>query len=297
MTNATIKETRFRTNGIELSGLEAGPIDGPLVVMLHGFPEIAWSWRHHVDVLAARGFHVVAPDMRGYNDSDKPKGLRAYHLDELANDVVGLADHFGVDRFQLVGHDWGAAVAWWVGLQHPERLARLVCLNVPHPRVMERHLRGDLEQMRRSWYIAFFQLPVLPERVLTRGSGRILQKTSNPGSFSDDDLAHYRAAWRKPGAATAMLNYYRAIRFFPRPKNKRVQAPTLVIWGAKDHALKKEMAAESVAQCDDGRLELIDDATHWVQHDAKDRVATLLAEFLDVRVAGRASSSSTAARA
>jgi pimeloyl-ACP methyl ester carboxylesterase len=274
------RATRVTTNGITLSVLESGPEDGPLVVLLHGFPELSFGWRHQIPALAAAGYRVVAPDQRGYATSDKPKGPRAYHLDELAGDITGLIDHYGREKAFVVGHDWGAVVAWWLGTNHPERVQKLVCMNVPHPSVMKKALSSSFAQLKKSWYVFFFQLPVLPERAIAKGGAGILKRTSNRGSFIDDELPVYRHAWRIAGAATGMLNWYRAMRYMPTPKTERVVVPTLLIWGKKDHALGHEMAAPSIAHCDDGRLEMIDDATHWVQHDARDRVNALLVEFL-----------------
>lgn len=271
---------RVPTNGVTLSVLEAGPRDGPLVVLLHGFPELSYTWHAQLAALSAAGCFVVAPDQRGYATSDKPEGIRAYHLDELARDVVGLIDHYGRADAVVVGHDWGAAVAWWVALQHPQRVRRLVVMNVPHPTVFERTLRTSLGQLRRSWYMGFFQLPHFPERAITKGGAGILKRTSNPGSFSDDDLPVYRHAWRLPGAATGMLNWYRAMRYRPRASSPRVTPKTLVIWGRRDHALDWRMAQASVDLCDDGALFMIDDATHWVHHDASDRVNAALLDVV-----------------
>ena len=183
-------------------------------------------------------------------------------------------------------HDWGAAVAWWVARLFPDRIKRLVVLNVPHGSVMQRHLKENRAQIRRSWYISFFQIPAIPELALRARDWRLglksLQATSGPGSFSDDDLRMYRRAWSRPGAMTAMINWYRALRR-ARPRRRaspRVRVPTLMIWGARDVALGREMAQPSIDYCEDGRLVFLEEATHWVQHDEPERVNTLLTEFL-----------------
>ena len=271
------------TNGIRLHTRQAGPVDGPLVVLLHGFPEYWYGWHTQIEPLAAAGYRVVVPDQRGYNRSDKPRGVAAYHLDELAADVVGLIDACGRERAALAGHDWGAAVAWWVALQYPDRLASLAALNVPHPTVMERALRTSWRQRRKSWYMAAFQLPVLPEVCSRVGGFRLLRRTlaesSQPGTFTPRDFERYRAAWARPGALTAMLNYYRAIaRSRPRPDRQTVSTPTLVLWGVEDGFLEREMAAESVEYCRDGRLEYVENATHWLIHEEPDRVSDALCE-------------------
>jgi pimeloyl-ACP methyl ester carboxylesterase len=183
----------------------------------------------------------------------------------------------------VVGHDWGAVVAWWLGSHHPERLERLGILNVPHPLVMRRHLLNNLHQIRRSWYIFFFQLPWLPERALRRGlAERVLRGTSRRGTFSDEDLARYRDAWAQPGAMRSMVNWYRAaIRGAGRPFGpRRVPVETLVLWGARDFALGREMVAPSLELCDRGRSIFFERATHWVQHEEVAGVNALLLRFL-----------------
>jgi pimeloyl-ACP methyl ester carboxylesterase len=274
------------TNGITLHAVTAGPEDGPLVLLLHGFPEFWYGWRRQIPALAAAGFRVLAPDQRGYNLSDKPRDLAAYRLDELAADVLGLIDDAGRDRAYVVGHDWGAMVAWWLALVAPQRVARLAILNVPHPYVARRHLISDPEQQMRSLYAGFFQLPWLPEAALSAGdwqaTEQAMRNSSLPGTFSEADMAEYRRAWAMPGAMTTMLNWYRAslqrpMADWPEP---RVVVPTTIIWGLKDFALRGEMAAESAAECDEVELIELPDNTHWVQHEAPELVnETLITRF------------------
>jgi pimeloyl-ACP methyl ester carboxylesterase len=281
-----LEELYIPTNGITLHVMAAGPADGPLVVLLHGFPEFWYGWRRQIPALAAAGYRVLVPDQRGYNRSDKPRGLSAYRSNHMAADTVGLLDAVGRERAAIAGHDWGALVGWLLALEYPERVARLAILNVPHPKVLEDNLRHNLRQRVRSLYAAFFQLPGLPEWLLRAGNWRALAETMRrsacPGSFTAADLRRYRAAWARPGAITAMLNWYRAAMRRPphRPADPRVHVPVLMIWGARDQALGREMAPESIALCDDGRLHVLEDATHWVQHDAADRVNALLLDFL-----------------
>lgn len=276
---------RLDAGEVSLHALRAGPEDGPLVVLLHGFPEFWYGWHRQVRPLVDAGFRVLVPDQRGYNRSAKPEPVRAYRLDRLAADVVGLLDAVGRERAHLVGHDWGAAVAWWTALHHPDRLNRLVAVNVPHPSVVYRRLRDDWEQRLRLAYILPFQVPVLPEAIARTGNWAPLvwtmRRTGNPGTFSTVDFERYRRAWSRPRAFTAMLNWYRAAgRSRPRPASERVEVPTTVLWGADDQALKPEMARESVAQCRDGRLKLVEGATHWIQHEKPQFVAEALIEFL-----------------
>jgi pimeloyl-ACP methyl ester carboxylesterase len=226
---------------------------------------------------------VLVPDQRGYNESEKPSGVGAYRLPTLAADAAGLLDDADVDAAHVVGHDWGAAVAWWLALDRPARVATLAAVNVPHPTVMRRTLRRSWDQRRRSWYFAAFQLPRLPELVARAGDYRLFERTmresSLPGTFTDADFERYRAAWRKPGALTAAMNWYRAVGRYPPPtRTDPVEPPTLVLWGARDRFLRTSMARESVAYCRDGRAVLFDDATHWVHRERPDRVAERLRE-------------------
>jgi pimeloyl-ACP methyl ester carboxylesterase len=280
-------ESEFiHTGGARLHVVTAGPQDGPLVILLHGFPEFWYGWRHQIAPLAAAGFRVLVPDQRGYNTSDKPRELSAYTLDCLCDDVVGLIQSQGRQRCNLVGHDWGAAVAWWLASRSPERLQRVAILNVPHPVVMRKQLRGNFAQLRKSWYMFFFQLPWLPEAMigLRRYQNTLasLRKTSCPGSFSDQDLERYRQAWQQPGAMTTMINWYRAMLRRPPAKlaSVRVRVPTLILWGVKDPFLGEELLEPSLALCDNGRAVRFPNATHWLQHDEAAQVSEHLIHFL-----------------
>jgi pimeloyl-ACP methyl ester carboxylesterase len=285
-------ETTIATNGVNLHVIQAGPADGPLVILLHGFPEFWYGWRRQIPALVEAGYRVWAPDQRGYNLSSKPAGMDAYRLGVLAQDVVGLIDAAGVEQAHgVIGHDWGAAVAWWVGMAHRERIQRLGILNVPHPSrsVARETFKRRPSQLLKSWYIFFFQIPRLPEWLLSRENfrglaGALHGKTRE--SFTPADLAHYRAAWSQPGALTGMLNWYRAM--IQRPpklgRSNRISVPTLILWGEQDVALSKEMAPLSLQKCDQGRLVTYPDATHWLQHDEPDGVNGELLGFLGVGV-------------
>jgi pimeloyl-ACP methyl ester carboxylesterase len=271
------------TNGVRLHTVRAGPEDGPLVVLLHGFPEFWYCWHDQIRPLANAGYRVVVPDQRGYNVSDKPVGTSAYRLDELAADVVGIVDDAGRETAHVVGHDWGAAVAWWLALHHTERVESLTAINVPHPSAMRRALRSRWGQRLRSWYFLAFQLPVLPETVSRLGGYRLMERTmtetSLPGTFTEADFDRYRDAWSQPGALTAMVNWYRAVvRERSRPRTERVTVPTLVLWGTEDRFLETRLAHESVDYCDDGRVSLVHGATHWLPHEEPVRVAEALRE-------------------
>ena len=267
---------------VRLHVVQAGSTDGPLVILLHGFPEFWYGWKQQIDALAKAGFWVWAPDQRGYNLSDKPTGIAAYSIDTLAADVIGLIDAAGRQKAVIVGHDWGAAVAWWTAVSYPERVERLVVMNVPHPIVMKRFASRNVGQMLRSWYIGFFQMPWLPETIVRLGNWaafvKTLQSSSRPGTFTKADLEQYRVAWSQTGAISAMMNWYRASLRNPpsRQSTIRVTVPTVLIWGVLDTFLKREMAQPSIGLCDNGRVIFIENATHWVHHEEANRVNELI---------------------
>ncbi|RMH96309.1 MAG: alpha/beta hydrolase [Calditrichaeota bacterium] len=284
---SNILHRQILTNGLHLHVVLAGPEEGMPVILLHGFPEFWYGWRHQIPALAEAGYRVWVPDQRGYNLSDKPRGITAYTLDALSGDILGLIEATGREKAVVVGHDWGGAVAWWLAGLHPERIEKLIILNSPHGTVMRRHLRRNLRQLRRSWYFLFFQIPFLPERLMRLGNWvlltRTLIRTSRKGTFSPADLEHYRAAWSKPGAMTAMINWYRAV-MQKRPHRiarREISVPTLLIWGVRDAFLGVELAQPSIEFCSRGRLELIDGATHWVAQEEPKRVNRLMLNFLN----------------
>jgi epoxide hydrolase 4 len=269
--------------------VEAG--HGPLVVLLHGFPEFWYGWRFQIPALVAAGFRVVAPDMRGYNLSSRPDSTAAYAPARLAADTRDLIRERGEANAFVAGHDWGAAVAWLTAIRHPDAVERLAILNVPHPRRMIEALRRPSRQLARSWYMFFFQLPWLPERAVRAGDWAALRRgfehDARPGAFTPADIDRYREAWSRPGAATAMINYYRASPRQPPARTRSelraahpVEAPTLVIWGERDRHLGAELAEPYRRDVPNlARVERLPNASHWVQHDEPERVAGLLIEF------------------
>ncbi|MGH2879468.1 MAG: alpha/beta fold hydrolase [Solirubrobacteraceae bacterium] len=280
--------------GTRLHYVEAG--SGPLVVLLHGFPEFWYSWRHQIEPIAAAGYRVVAPDMRGYNTSSRPQDWRQYQVELLAGDIAGLVTALGEDQCFLVGHDWGAAVAYGVAMYQPQVVKRLAILNVPHPVRMLEGFR-TLRQLRKSWYMFFFQIPRLPERLIARDDFSFAKRSLRSDSkdaFTDEDLERYVEAWSQPGALTGMINYYRAaLRRSPRnPEARlaRIECPTLVIWGLRDRHLGSELADPPRKWVPNARLEQIEDATHWVQHDAPERVNELLIDHFGAGADARAES-------
>lgn len=281
---SSLENLTFHNGPIELHAVAAGPPDGPVVLLLHGFPEFWYSWRQQIEALAAAGFRVIVPDQRGYNTSSKPRGAAHYALSHLTSDVLSIADHLGQARIFLAGHDWGAAVAWSVALLHPQRVAKLAILNVPHPSVMRRYLKTNRRQLRRSWYMFFFQLPWLPEAAFSAFNFKLgvrsLVRSSRPGTFSPEDLAQYRAAWSQPGALTATINWYRAaFRYRSKFPDSTVHVPTRILWGERDAFLLSEMAHDSLRYCDSAELYTFANASHWLQHEEPARVSDLLIDF------------------
>ncbi|MGQ3328040.1 alpha/beta fold hydrolase [Halorubrum sp. FL23] len=271
---------------VRIHVVEAGPEDGKLLVLLHGFPEFWYGWHEAIAPLANAGYRVVVPDQRGYNLSGKPSAVSEYRIDALARDVVGLIDAYDRETAAVAGHDWGAAVGWWLALHHADRVSEFVAVNVPHPTVFERALRTSWDQRLKSWYMLAFQLPKLPEAIASAGNWRLavrgLRESSDPGTFSEEDFRRYRRAWNREGAFEAMVNWYRAIvRDRPTPATETVEVPTLVIWGSKDRFLSTRLAGQSVDRCTDGRLLTLDTATHWVVHEEPHRVAEAIADHAD----------------
>ena len=281
-----LEHSYIETNGIRLHVVQAGPQSGVPVVLLHGFPEFWYGWRKQIPALVEAGCRVIVPDQRGYNLSDKPKGAKNYRVDELVKDIIGLIDALGYEKVNLVGHDWGAAVAWTLAYKHPERLHKLSIMNVPHPAVMRRFLTRDIEQIRRSWYVFLFQLPWIPEAGMRRDSWRgaegALRGSGKIHTFTNEDIQKYKEAWSQPEAMTSMINWYRASVRNPSwaSKEMRIKVRTLMMWGMKDFALTHRMARPSMDYVDEGNLILFPDATHWVQHDAAEEVNHYLIDFI-----------------
>ena len=275
-------------NGIALHVILAGPPNGKPLIFLHGFPEFWFAWRRQIDHFVSSGYRVIIPDQRGYNLSDKPAGIANYSIDLLARDVVGVLDNVAGSKAFVVGHDWGAAVSWYLAARCSDRIRRAAMLSVPHPRVFMKNLIMNPAQLRKSWYMFVFQVPWLPEFMVRRRDWallvRALQDTSAPGIFSDSDLEHYKESWARKGALTAMLNSYRAALLPPAKlvldrERSRVRVPVLLIWGKNDQFAINAMARESLEYCDNGHLELFETATHWVQHEEAIKINNLLSQF------------------
>lgn len=267
--------------GVKLHYVEAG--HGPLVVLLHGFPELWYAWRKQIGALVTAGFRVVVPDQRGYNLSDKPEDVRAYGMKRLVDDVAALVRDRGEERAFVVGHDWGAGVAWAFAMRHPSLLRKLAILNGPHPERMISGLRS-FEQLAKSWYMFFFQVPLLPEAVLRLDEYAILRKSfegaANAEAFTRDDIARYVTAWRQPRAVEGGVAWYRAM-FRPGtavPITK-VEAPVLVLWGEQDPHLGRELATPKADLVPNAKVVFVPEATHWIQHEAPAKVNDELVAF------------------
>lgn len=300
----TIKHGYANVNGIRLHYAESGSGDN-LVILLHGFPEFWYSWRHQLTALG-KSYHVVAPDMRGYNLSDKPARVEDYRIEVLVEDVVGLIDHFGANQAAIVAHDWGAGVAWAAAQKYPQRISKLAVLQVPPAAVWRANI--SLRQLLRSWYMFFFQLPRIPEWAIGRKDfaalNRILRETvARKGTFSDADIEIYKEALRRPGALTAAVNYYRANvrrvmsqrKVIGKPErngesttdqtrlggNGRIRVPTLFIFGEQDFAILAETVSGIAKYIDAPYREVrIADVGHWVQNEAVAEVNEALIDFL-----------------
>ncbi|MGB2693874.1 MAG: alpha/beta fold hydrolase [Dehalococcoidia bacterium] len=272
------KHRQAIVNGIRLHWVEQG--QGPLVVLLHGFPEFWYSWRRQIPVLAER-FRVVAPDMRGYNVSEKPSS--GYDLDTLTDDLLALIQTLGAERASIVGHDWGGVVAWAFAARFPEATEKLVVLNAPHPGRFIEELRKP-RQFLRSTYVLFFQLPAVPELLLGANRAWLVERMLRGSAavkeaFSDEDLAQYREAASQPGALTGALKYYRALRPWRLPQEQDIRAPTLLLWGDQDQALGKELTLNLERWVPNLTVRYLD-CGHWTQQERPDEVNRYLMEFL-----------------
>ncbi len=278
----------MRANGLDVEVLEAGSGDR-LALCLHGFPEHAVAWRHQMPALLALGYRVWAPNQRGYGRTTRPRGVAAYDMRYLLEDVAALIDASGARSVTLLGHDWGAAVAWFFAMRRVRPLERLVVMNVPHPAVFARVLRTSWKQRLRSWYIVFFQLPLIPEWLLGLDRARpvldaFLRTARKPERFAADELETYRAQAAEPGALRAMLAWYRAaprgITALLREPVAPIDVPTLLLWGEDDVALGKETTFGTDRYVSNLRIEYLPGVSHWLQADATERVNELLTDYL-----------------
>lgn len=275
-------------NGFAFAVDEVGEGDR-LALCLHGFPESRFSWRAQMPVLAELGYRVWAPDLRGYGETEpKPQDVDSYRMERLLEDVAALIDAAGAREVMLVAHDWGAAVAWTFAARKVRPLSRLVIMNVPHPAVFADVLRRSPKQMLRSWYMAFFQIPRLPERMLLAKDARAIRQAfsgmaKDKSRFSNGVLDRYAQDTQRPGAMTGMINWYRAAARHPdfmREPWAKIEIPTLVIWGEADAALGLETLEGTDAYVADLQIKRLPGVSHWVQQEAPEAVNSLLVDWL-----------------
>jgi pimeloyl-ACP methyl ester carboxylesterase len=283
-----ITTRRVETNGFSFAVDEAGEGDH-LALCLHGFPESRFSWRYQLPLLAELGYRAWAPDLRGYGETEpKPGAVSAYLIDRLMEDVAALIDASGAKRVTLIGHDWGAGLAWAFATHAPRPIERLVIMNVPHPAIMAAHLRRSWAQLKKSWYMFFFQLPGVPERALTRNGAQAIRQAFHgmavdKSNFTDAVLDRYALDAQRPGAMTGMINWYRAAMRLqgklagPWPK---IETPTLVVWGEADAALGVELLDGTDAYVRDLTVVRLPGVSHWVQQEAPEQVNQVLANWL-----------------
>ena len=272
------------TNGVRLHYVSQG--EGPLMLMLHGFPEFWYSWRHQI-ITFSDSYRVVASDLRGYNYSDKPQSIKAYSVSELTKDIAGIITQLGYEKCILVGHDWGGALAWYFADEYPEMVNKLIVLNIPHPAKFMESLRTP-QQLKKSWYIFFFQLPYLPEFLLKRNdyqgiASAFTKSTIKESAFTFEDIQAYKKAASQPGALTSAINYYRcSFRQLFKPKKawKKIDTPTLIIWGENDIFLGKELTHGTTDYVNHLTIKYIPNCSHWVQQEQPQLVNQYIADFL-----------------
>ncbi len=284
--NIGLESSMIGVDGVRLHVVQAGPADGPPLVLLHGYPEFWWGWRLILPDLTKAGFRVIVPDQRGFNASDKPEGVGAYRSEKRVQDILGLIKALGHDSVNLAGHDMGAAVAWTLAITHPEKVRKLIIFGVGHPLAYEDAKKSAPQQETVSWYRTFFQLPVIPEIVGRIGNWGLLvdniRKTSRDGTFSDDEMNVYRYAWDRDNAMHYMLNWYRAFSQYPYKieGDTQVHLPTKIIWGYKDAYSESRLAQLSANHCDNAQVEVLPDVGHWLLHEEPAVVAQMMVDFL-----------------
>lgn len=271
---------------VQLHVAVAGPEDGAAVFLLHGFPDSWMGWARQVEALVEAGYRVIMPIQRGYDRSDKPEAVEDYRLEALGGDVIGIMDALNIDRAQLVGHDWGGALTWWLAAHRPDRFSSATVLNCPPVKVLARALWSNPNQFWRSWYVMLFQVPGLAEKMLSaRDYGALrgaMVGEAKKGSFRREEITRYMEAWRQPQALRGMLSWYRAARYSLRaPEPALIELPMCVIWGTADSALHTSLIEPAVARCAAAEVHRIEGASHWVQRDATDEVNACLLAHLD----------------
>lgn len=282
-------------NGIDFEVAVAG--DGEkLALFLHGFPELNHSWRHQMRLMADMGYTVWAPNMRGYGNTTRPKGIKNYVMEVLLEDVAQLIDAAqkdgGKKDVTLIAHDWGGAIAWFFVMHKMRPLSRYIVMNLPHPKIMGDRVREGGVQLRRSWYVLFFQIPWLPEFMMKLGGAAAVRRmfhdmAVDKSRFPKEVLDIYAEAALKPGALTAMCNYYRGLIRGGSGKRMgdkgypKVDVPTLMIWGEEDAALDITTTYGTDQMVDDLTVRYLPQVSHWVQQEAPEKVNAIMKAWLE----------------
>jgi pimeloyl-ACP methyl ester carboxylesterase len=271
---------QYRRGDLVFDVREAGPADGPVVILLHGFPQHNDCWDAVIERLTAQGYRCLAPNQRGYSPGARPRRRRDYVTGELVADIGALIDASGADRVHLVGHDWGAAVAWGVAAEYPDRLATLVPVSVPHPAAFLKAIPTSRQGLA-SWYMFFFQLPVLPELLLTRGGGALAKRSLQRIGQSPAAAERDTRAMLEPGAMTAGLNWYRGMPLSEvRKASGKITVPTMYVWSDGDAALTAKPAHETERYVSgDYRFEVLPGVSHWIPEEKPDELAALLLDW------------------
>lgn len=289
----SLKDPRIQTRILQIGDLEfeidcCGQGDR-LALCLHGFPEHSFSWRYQLPMLADLGYQAWAPNMRGYGNSSKPKGIASYQLDTLVEDIAAIIEASGCKETVLIAHDWGAVIAWHFAINNRLPLSHLIICNVPHPQSMQQAF--SWEQLKKSWYIFFFQIPKLPEFLLGRdnakGVGEMIRNTFvNPEKFPTEIADVFSRNANQPGALTAMINYYRALLRRGNRSNREgesfpiIKTPTLVIWGEEDVALSKETTYGTEKYVENFNIRYLPNVSHWVQQESPEEVNSMISAFI-----------------
>ncbi|ESO07815.1 hypothetical protein HELRODRAFT_75829 [Helobdella robusta] len=284
------KYVLLKKSRMKLHCVVSGPVNGPLLLFVHGFPEFWYSWRHQIKKFM-KTHRVVAIDMRGYGESDKPHGILNFTIDKLVADLIELINELGYKECSLVAHDWGGAVAWCAAAHHPDIIKQLIILNCPHPLAFRMHIKSSFGQLFKSWYMFFFQLPLLPIVSLQMNDLSFIEDilTKKPfgchaGAFTGEDIEAFKYTFAEYSDLCGPVNYYRAAMRYSslslEPLNK-IKVPTLIIWGTEDQALDTELADKSKEFCDLCIVKYVEGASHWVQQDNPDDVNSLIECFLN----------------
>lgn len=266
--------------GLNLHVVVSGNTQHPLMLFLHGYPECWYSWRHQIRHFN-KEYYCVAFDMRGVGESDAPLGVKNYHMEELVGDVSELVKVMGYTSCIVVGHDWGGAVAWQFVARYPELVEKFVIMNIPHPARFMEVMANGFAQLKMSWYIMFFQLPYLPEIMVSMGDYSMIKSACKKGPSTDEDVEAFKYSMSRPGRVTSFLNYYRAaVRYPPPEKIGKIESPTLMIWGTGDFALHTDNSYGTEKYCSDLTVERIEGGDHFIQQERPREVNELMSNFL-----------------